>query len=149
MFLYGVAYGSLTSGILFMALIADIPDLTYSGLAGAFIFGFPFGLLVGGFAGIFCGLAMMILIDVFLPCELTVDVVRTSRLSTGTTTALLSGGIFTLPFGGGLLTFSSFVQNHVVVLGFFISIVIAIIASQQTLTKYLREIDPRKQKVKN
>ena len=152
MFFYGLAYGSLTSGLLFVALLfgaiqvaEKISDLTYSGFIGAFIFGFPFGLLVGGFAGICCGLAIIILIELFLPPQLNFSIIRTYRLSIGIVTALLSGGIFVLPFSC-LLPFSIYMTNHVTVLGFFISIGIAMYASQQTLTKYLREIDPRKAK---
>ncbi len=151
MFLYGMAYGSLAGGLLFMAFMYTVFQLddvfrwSYSALIGGFILGLPVGCIVGGFAGIFSGLAINILLDVFAPYPLTPAIVNRYRRSIGFVTACMSAGVFLIPFGGSIVMFN-YVLHDVAIMGFIISIGIAIYASQQTIIKYLRESDVRKRK---
>lgn len=89
----------------------------------------------------------MILIDVFLPRPLTLKIVRLYRFSIGIATACMCGGVLLIPFV--CLTCLSINKDDEIGLIFFIiSIAIGVDASQRTVTKYVRDIDPRKQKVK-
>jgi len=142
MFLYGMAYGSLMSALVFIAL-----HLSADWSLGYLWTFLHIGTIFGGLAGLFSGTVIMIGVGVFPSRNLTSNIGRPYQISIGIITVFISGIILLAPFGG--LSFITHNTSDIPLIGFLTSIWIATYASQRTFTKYLRESDVRKKKVDN
>lgn len=142
MFLYGALLGNLVSGIMFGAhVLYHTGDLTK--IIRDFTFALPIGLFFGSIAGIVCGMLIYFLTRYFV--SKPYSVVK-FRFYAGLTTALIYSVIFLPEIFGALLI--AYFGKLIYLFGMFCSVGIAVYCSQVTITKYFRETDVRKQKVK-
>lgn len=145
MFIYGIVFSTLTSGFIFVVLpFINDPDI-YP-IIFWLVFILPVSLFFGGLAGILSGLAMGIITNTFLPKHLTSSVIHAYRLFTGLVTACITSIVFIPLWLIALYLWA--LSSPMIFVVLLISIGIGVYASQRTVTKYLRDIDVRKMKVK-
>ena len=142
MFFYGLVLGVLMSGLVLAVL--ELTDSSNWSIGYLWTF-LRIGAIFGGLSGLFSGMAIMIVVEVFRSRHVTSYVSSLDRIYVGIATVLISGIILLAPFGG--LSFITHNKTEIALIGFLMSIGIAIYASQHTVTLYLREIDVRKKKV--
>lgn len=142
MTLYGALLGSLASGIMF-ALYFVSRTFDSTKLINGFTLGLPIGLVWGGLAGIACGVPMYFITQHFIKNQYSVTAYR---IYVGYLTTAISGIIFLPAISGAL--FIAYFGQPIFLFGMFCTMAIAVYCSQVTITKYFRETDVRKQKVK-
>lgn len=144
MFLYGSTIGSLTSGLTF-AVHRSYHSDNITEIVLDFIYTLPIGLFMGGLAGIFSGIAMDLLLRSYPCIHLKSNDVIHYRFLAGVATFFSTGAVFTPALCGASLMI---IEGPFMLINIFLSIAIAIYCCQLTITKYLKETDNRKSKIK-
>lgn len=148
MLTYGGMLGGFTSLILIYGISAHHIDdhHTLASVFWCYLFQFGLGAIFGGFAGLFSGIAIIIVNHGITPHELRTDrqFVVLYRLYAGLSTAGMTILVFLPLFG---LSFIVLLYGNVYIpIVICLSVGIAVSASQYTVTQYLRDIDVRKKK---
>lgn len=144
MLFYGVIWGGLAGFLVAITILLvdgfynpDIIEAFFSSLMLSLVFGGSFGVLLGGFGGLFSGIGMMLATALFFR---EIPNPRNYKYAMGAITFVVTGLVFLI---SGLFGFE--ITLFMVAL---LSVLIAVQASQRVAKIYLSEIEVRKVKEK-